>query len=494
MRNPNRLALVAAVGAVLAGCAVGPDYRQPAVNQPAVFENADTIYSSAPPDIGAFWTRFDDATLDRLVGDALQSNHDLRIALANLRQARALRTQAKLDLVPTVTGEGGYTHQQYPPAEAFGETNPLDERYYNAGFDATWELDLFGRVRRGVEAARAEVGESAATLRDVQVSVTAEVARTYFELRGEQSELDVTRRNVENEQATLDLANSLLAAGRGTELDTSRAQAQLQATLGAIPPLQAAIARSIHRLSVLTGRPPEALHDLLVTPGNLPDLPQLTAVGDPAGLLRRRPDIRVAERRLAASTARIGVAVGDLFPKVTFDGNFGYAAGSLGALSGPGTKTFLIGPSISWPAFDLGRVEARIQGARAQTDADLARYQQTVLQALEETENALVTHARARDRQQHLQLAAQQSAAAARIARARYEGGLVGFIDVLDAERTQLSAEDQLAQSRTDTATSLIAVYKALGGGWQGAPLPVQNPPVAQVMPVRGVESPATDH
>ena len=472
MRNFTRIAIAAAVTATLAACAVGPDYHAPATGTPAAFATSDAIYAGSEPEVGAFWTGFNDATLDQLVDDALKSNHDLRIALANLRQSRALRLQSELNLAPTITAQGGYTHQQYPPAEAFGSTTVLDERYYSAGFDATWELDLFGRVRRGAEAARAEVGESEATLRDAQVSVTAEVARTYFELRGVQSELAVTRRNVENQHSTLQLADSQLAAGRGTELDTARAQAQLQTTLGAIPPLEAAAARDIHRLSVLTGRQPEALHDVLVTPGDLPDLPRLTAVGDPAGLLRRRPDIRVAERHLAASTARIGVAVGDLFPKVTFDGNFGYAAGNLGALGASGTRTFLIGPSISWAALDLGRVEARIRGAHAQTDADLARYQQTVLGALEETENALVTHARARDRLEHLQQAADQSAAAARIARARFEGGLVGFIDVLDAERTQLSAEDQLAQSRTDTATSLIAVYKALGGAWQQAPLP----------------------
>lgn len=199
----------------------------------------------------------------------------------------------------------------------------------------------------------------------------------------------------------------------------------------------------------------------------------MAVVGDPAGLLRRRPDIRVAERRLAASTAQIGVQVGDLFPKVTFTGNFGFAAGDLAALGSSPSKTFLIGPAISWPAFDLGRVEARIAGARAGADADLAAYQQTVLKALEETENALVTHARARDRLVQLTAAAQESDTAAQIARARYEGGLVGFLDVLDAERAQLQAQDQLAQSQTDAATSLIAVYKALGGGWRGAPLPV---------------------
>jgi outer membrane protein, multidrug efflux system len=271
----------------------------------------------------------------------------------------------------------------------------------------------------------------------------------------------------------VDLTNSLLDAGRGTELDTSRAKAQLDSTLATLPPLRASIDTSIHRLSVLTGREPDALGAVLAPPGDLPDLPKLAAVGDPAGLLRRRPDIRVAERRLAASTAQIGVAVGDLFPKVTFTGNFGYAAGSLAGLGSAGSKTFLIGPALSWPAFDLGRVKARINYARAGADADLAAYEQTVLKALEETENALVAHARARDRLVQLAAAAQESDTAFGIARARYEGGLVGFLDVLDAERAQLTAQDQLAQGRTDAATSLIAVYKALGGGWQGAPLPV---------------------
>jgi outer membrane protein, multidrug efflux system len=255
-----------------------------------------------------------------------------------------------------VTAAGGYTREELPSAQSFGAGVPLEERYYDAGFDAAWELDLFGRVRRGVEAARAEVEGAEAGLRDAQVSVTAEVARTYFELRGQQNELEVAERNVANERATLELTSSLLDAGRGTELDTSRAQAQLSGTLATIPPLQSEIARSMHRLAVLTGRPPEALQERLNIARPQPPLPAITAVSDPAMLLRRRPDIRVAERGLAASTAQIGVAVGDLFPKVTFNGSFGYAAGSPGALGAAGSRAYLIGPSISWAAFDLGRV------------------------------------------------------------------------------------------------------------------------------------------
>ena len=474
--------VAAAVAATLAACAVGPDYHRPAVQTAPTFVEAEPAVYSSEDRIGPFWGQFNDDVLNSLVIEALAANHDLRIALAHLQQSRALRTQAMLDLLPTVTSQGGYTRQQYPAVESFG-VGTLQQSYYNAGFDASWELDLFGRVRRGVEGARAQVEGQEATLHDAQVSVTAEVARTYFELRGEQAELAVLQRNAANQQQTVDLTNSLLDAGRGTELDTSRAKAQLDTTLASIPPLRASVEKSIHRLGVLTGREPDALSATLAVPGPVPDLPKMVAVGDPAGLLRRRPDIRVAERQLAASTAQIGVAVGDLFPKVTFTGNFGFAAGDLSALGSSPTKTFLIGPSISWPAFDLGRVRARIAGARAGADADLAAYQQTVLKALEETENALVAHARARDRLVQLTAAAQESASAAQIARARYEGGLVGFLDVLDAERAQLQAQDQLAQSRTDAATSLIAVYKALGGGWEGAPLPVAR--VTTAMPLQ---------
>jgi multidrug efflux system outer membrane protein len=462
------------IASAVAACAVGPNYTRPQTPTPSHFSEAESAVYSGEEGPARFWRQFDDATLDGLVADALAANHDLRIALARWQEARAVHRETRFDLIPTVTASGGYTRQELPSAQSFG-LGALDERYYDAGFDASWELDLFGRVRRGVEAARAEVEGAEAGLRAAQVSVTAEVARTYFELRGQQSELEVAERNVSNERATLELTTSLLDAGRGTEFDTSRAQAQLSSTLATIPPLQSDIARSIHRLAVLTARQPEALSERLGVVRPLPALPSITGVSDPATLLRRRPDIRVAERDLAASTAQIGVAVGDLFPKVTFNGSFGYAAGSPGALGAAGTREYLIGPSISWAAFDLGRVRARIDQAHARNDQALALYEQTVLRALEETENALVAHARARDRLAEVEHEAQASETASHIARARYEGGMVGFLEVLDAERTQLTAEDQLAQSRTETATSLIAVYKALGGGWQGAPLPHQR-------------------
>ena len=465
------LIVLAMVAAALGGCAVGPNYVKPATPVPGQFADA-TEGAYTGEDVQArFWTQFQDPTLDRLVDDALQANHDLRIALAHLVEARAERHQAQFDLAPTVTASGGYTKQQFAAVDSgFGTT--YTESYYNAGFDAFWELDFFGRVRRNIESESAQVQGAEAGLHDAQVSVTAEVARTYFELRGEQTRFAVAWRNVVNQRETLGLTQARLEAGRSTELDTARAQAQLSATLSTIGPLEAAIARSIHRLSVLTGREPSALRDLLAPPRELPELPQISAVGDPAGLLRRRPDIRVAERQLASSTALVGVAIADYFPKVTFTGNFTYAAQTPDELGTSASRGYLIGPGISWAAFDLGRVHARVAGRRARADAALATYEQTVLRALEETENSLITHARTRDSLSDAAAAAAASQTAARIARTRYEGGLVDFLDVLDAERTQLVDEDRLAQSRTDAATSLVAVYKALGGGWQGAPAP----------------------
>jgi outer membrane protein, multidrug efflux system len=465
------LIVLTALAAVLAGCAVGPNYRKPETPTAAQFAGAAQGPYSGTDAQAQFWTQFNDTTLNELVDQSLAANHDLRIALGHLVVARAERRAAKLDLLPTVTASGGYTDERLSAAESLFN-QPINARYYDAGFDAFWELDLFGRVRRNVEAQTAQVQGAEANLRDAQVSVTAEVARTYFELRGEQTQLAVARHNVDNQRETLALTQARLDAGRVTEFDTSRAQSQLSTTLATIGPLEASIARSIHRLAVLTGREPNALNELLQPPRELPALPQITAVGDPAGLLRRRPDIRVAERDLAASTARVGVAIGDFFPKVTFTGSFSYSAAAGSPLGGDPTRGYLIGPGISWAAFDLGRVKAQVEGSRARSDVALAAYEQTVLRALEETEDALVTHARTRDSLKEATDAAAASRTAARIARTRYEGGLVDFLEVLDAERTQLTAEDRLAQSRTDAATSLIAVYKALGGGWERAPLP----------------------
>jgi multidrug efflux system outer membrane protein len=299
------------------------------------------------------------------------------------------------------------------------------------------------------------------------VSVLSEVARNYLELRGWQYLLAVAHRNTENQRENLDLTLSRAKAGRGTELDTARARAQLDATLAAIPPLEAAVKHSIYRLGVLTGQAPTALEPTLAPEGPLPALPVLTSIGNPAELLRRRPDIRSAERALAAATARIGVATADLFPRVTFNGNLGWSANHLSGLGRSGTDTYGFGPNITWAALDLGHIRARLNAARAHADAQLAAYERTVLLALEETENALTDFGREQARRDHLRESERSATTAMALARQRYDSGIADFLPVLDAERTQLDTQAQLAQSETRTATTLVALYKALGGGWE---------------------------
>ena len=460
-----RFLLAPVAAAVLAACAVGPNYQPPETPAAGKFDGIEATYSTQEA-VADFWQTFEDKTLDKLVDDALVANYDVRIALSRVAEARALRRDTAFDLAPSINAGAGYTKTRFSEAQTIAGT-PRNTELYDAGFDAFWELDVFGRVRRGLEASNAQLDAFEAAERDAQVIVTAEVTRTYFELRGFQQQLDVARRNVSNQQSTLDLATARLEAGRGTEFDTARAQAQLSATLGTISPLEAAVARSIHRLSVLVGREPGALRAELASTRDLPPLPGIVPVGDPAGLLRRRPDIRIAERDLARSTAEIGVAVADLFPRVTFIGNVGYVATSSGELGDSGTNSYVVAPGISWAIFDLGHVQARIAASKARKDTALLRYEKTVLNALEETENSLVTHARARERLVHDEAAVRASNTAADLARVRYENGASDFLQVLDAERTLLESEDRLARSRTEAATSLIAVYKSLGGGWQ---------------------------
>jgi outer membrane protein, multidrug efflux system len=299
------------------------------------------------------------------------------------------------------------------------------------------------------------------------ITLISEVAGNYFELRGQQNQLAVAQRNADNQQETLDLTVSKLKAGRATELDTSRARAQLNATLAAVPAIEAAIQRSIHRLSVLAGQQPMALQTRLAAAAPIPALPTLVNIGNPADLLRRRPDIRAAEWSLAAATARIGVATAALFPRVFFNGNIGLAANNLGSFGQPGNETYSFGPQITWAALDLGHVSARIRAARASADAQLAAYERTVLIALEETEDALVDYGREQVRRDYLRESARSAAEAMTLAQQRYSGGVSDFLPVLDAERTQLDIQAQLAQSEMRTATSLVAVYKALGGGWE---------------------------
>ncbi len=416
-----------------------------------------------------WWRGFNDVILNHLVDQAVATNQDLRIATAHVLEARALRMGAVADLFPIANANAGWTKslssQDSTPVPL--SRSERENSLYDAGFDAIWELDLFGRVRRSIEADTAIVAATVATRQDVLVTLVSEVARNYLELRGAQNQLAVARGNVANERETLDIALAKLKAGRATELDTARARAQLDATLALIPPVEAAIKRAIYRLGVLTGQQPTALEAELTPPAPIPNLPLLVNIGNPAELLRRRPDIRSAESSLAAATARIGVETSSLFPRVTFIGSLGVQASQISSLVQGGSDTYSFGPRISWAALDLGHIRARIKAADARTVAQLASYEKTVLTALEETENALVDFGQEQVRRDYLRASDRSATEAAALARRRYEGGIDDFLPVLDAQRAQLVIQAQLAQSETRTATSLVAIYKALGGGWE---------------------------
>ncbi|MDD1612969.1 MAG: efflux transporter outer membrane subunit [Methylococcaceae bacterium] len=452
----------------LTGCAVGPDYETPATITPPAFANAAPSEYSQQATQKDWWKLFRDAELDNLVAKALRHNYDLKGALANLQEARALYLESGLNLAPIITSHANYNEQK----RSVGSLNnrafvPRELKLYSVGFDAFWEVDFFGRVRRDVEASSDEVEAQEASLRDLGVSVIAEVARNYCELRGLQNQLEVARRNADNQSRTLEITLAKLEIGRGTELDTSRASAQLDSTLASIPLIETGIKRAIHRLGVLTGQAPDALISRLSKPAPIPKLPDTIAIGSPAELLRRRPDIRIAERTLAAATARIGVATADLFPRVTFVGTLSLEASTLSGLGAAGSDAYSAGPRITWAALDLGRVYARIKAADANAEANLAQYRQTVLNALEETENALVAYNRERNRLALLSSAAQASEKAHQLAHLRFQEGIADFLTVLDTELRLLQDQRQQAQSETATATALIAVYKALGGGWE---------------------------
>lgn len=480
-----RLAITALATALLAACAVGPDHVRPDMPVSATFGAAPQVQvdGTAPASLatGAGATTdapavaFDDAFLDgfgdpqllQLIDDALRANHDLRIALARLDRADALARNARFDAFPTVTARGEGSEARASADQAPGVSRAdRDTESYSAGIDASWELDLFGRVRRGIEAGRADAEAGAADLRAMQVAVAGEVASTWIELRGTQERLRVSRANRDNQQNTVDLVQKRLDAGAATEFDLARVVAQREATAALVPALEAVERVAMHRLAVLVGREPQALVADLSVQRPLPTMPARIDAGTPGELLRQRPDVAAAEARLHAATARIGVATADLFPRFTLGGLIGSQAIDTGDLFERDSETRLVALGIDWSFLDIGRVRSRIAAADADAAGALAGYEQAVLLALEDTENALVRHARARTEDAHLERAAVEGARAARLARTRFEAGASGLLEVLDAERVQLQAQDAFAAARTRSATSAVALYAALAGGW----------------------------
>lgn len=455
-------ALVAAV--VLAGCAsVGPDYRMPHPAAPTL-QDLQAGQEHAAAFQAAWWKQFDDPMLDALIRHAAANNLDLRIAVARLRASRAQLGVARSVYLPDLTTGADYTRSR-------GQQPGFDDQRhtvttYRAGFDASWEIDLFGGVRRSVEAARADLGVRQAQLRDAQVSLLAEVARNYFELRGAQTRLDIAQRDIHNQMQTMHLIEVRRKLGAASEQELASAKARLSAVRAQLPVLKTRVRAGKYRLAVLLGERPGELGIDLSTKNFRPiavDLP-IGAAGD---ILARRPDVQAAERAYAAANARIGVAKADYFPHLRLGGFLGFLAGRSNDFGGAATRAWSLAPSITWNGLNVQRVRANLHASEANADAAEANYRQTVLLAIEDVDNAVTGFNQERVRVNELLEQRRQSRRAADLARVRYREGATGFLELLDAERTQLAAEDQLAQAETAVNTRAVVLYKALGGGWQ---------------------------
>jgi len=466
MRFSNVLfATIVFLGSI--GCSVGPRYKRPDVALPTQFTapatkvSADAKAETSDPE---FWHGFHDPELNQLVERALSSNNDLRSALAHYDAAAALWRLSKFDKYPTVTASEDTGRQRLTASQAAG--SPRNSRSSTSTINASWELDFYGRVRHNIESQHQQLLASGSDLAAMQVAIVGETASTYIDLRGQQERLRIAQHNAENEQRTVKLVEATYSAGRGTQFDTARARALYESTTSRIPALQAAITLDERRLAVLCGQLPDALVSELDGQKPLPDLPESIDPGTPADLVRRRPDIRASEQRLHAATEQIGVNTADLFPQVNFAGLLGlmeYHAGS--AFDGVSAAN-LAALNIDWSFLDRGRVKARISASRADGDAQLAQYQQTVLLALEDVESADVRYARAREQDSALHQAALDSKWAADLANVRYKEGATGLLDLLDAERVELEAEDAYATSHLNSAAYAIGLYKSLAGGW----------------------------
>ena len=471
------LATIVLLGSI--GCSVGPRYTRPDVTIPAQFTAPATTgpaeaTAKAEPADPEFWRSFHDPELTGLVERSLSANNDLRSALAHYDAAAALWRLSKFDKYPTVTASEDTGRQKLAADQAFGY--PRNYRYSTSTVNASWELDFYGRIRHNVEAQRQQLLASGSDLAAMQVAIGGEVASTYIDLRGQQERLRVAQQNADNQRQTVKLVEATYTAGRGTKFDTARAQALYESTTARIPALESAIALDEHRLAVLCGQSPDALVSELDMPRALPDLPESIDPGTPADLVRRRPDINASEQRLHAATEQIGINTADLFPRVNFEGLLGmmeYHADSPFDGVSPANLAAL---NIDWSFLDRGRVKARIASSRADGDAQLAQYQQTVLLALEDVDNALVRYVRSREEDAQLHQAALDSKRAADLANIRYKEGATGLLDLLDAERVELQAEDSYATSHLDSASAAVSLYKSLAGGWpQRPPQPVRT-------------------
>jgi len=456
--TPSLLALA------LAACAVGPDYQTPNT-EPAQLGNQLQVKAFDRSRFeSVWWQQFDDPTLNQLVQASLQGNRDLRVAFARLKAARSIREDVDNDNLPVVSSRAS---SELGKGQIPGQTERrVNSERYDLGLDMAWELDLFGRIQRQLEASEAQEAAAAADLQQLQVSMIAELVDAYGQLRGAQLREKIALANLKTQQDSRSITETLRDAGVGNELDVVRADARLAAVEATVPQLQAQQVRAQNRIATLLGQRPDQL-SVDLSPKQLPAIAKALPIGDPAELLRRRPDVRSAERQLAAATANVGVATADLFPRVSLSGFLGFTAARGSQIGSSAANAWGLGPSITWAAFDLGSVRARIRGAKADAEGALATYEQQVLLALEESSNAFSDYGKTQQRLQALMRQSDASRKAADLASIRYREGTVDYLVLLDAERERLSAEDAQAQGEVELYRGIVAIYKALGGGWQ---------------------------
>jgi NodT family efflux transporter outer membrane factor (OMF) lipoprotein len=483
-------ALLLATLTTLVGCTVGPDYRPPVVEtgdgwtEPAAApetEPAETPSAEEPADLGHWWRSFGEPELDRLVERALEQNLDVRQAAARVAEARALLDAAAGGRLPSAGASANVTQQRLSKEGLL----PVDQipgfdadlTIYDVGFDAAWELDLFGRTRRAVEAAGAQLGEATELRRGAQMTVAAEVARVFLDLRGTQRRLAALRDSVMAARRVSELVKLQVDAGEVAAARLAQVETDRTALEARLPALEGEIRAAALSLGVLTGGLPESELDLAETDLSaaeieaLPDPVPLAPlpVGERADLLRRRPDVRAAERRLATATARIGLAIAELFPRLTISAAGGFQAMDPAGLGSSGSETFSIVPFLSWRIFEGGRIHAEIRATEARTAAAALAYEKTVKEALTDAERALTRYRHGLEALERQTRAVDAARRNRHYARLRYEAGEVSLFELLDAERSLARARETEAETHTAVATGLVALFKALGGGWEGA-------------------------
>ena len=469
---------IAGLALLLAGCrAVGPDYVAPKPSVPASFTEAERTpgqASEAPFVDDAWWKNFGDSILDTLIAHALKSAPDLAEAQARVREARALQGIAGASRYPTADATGEYARnlgsENVPTGVPPGGLGPgIHSNLWQAGFDASWEIDIFGGIRRSIEAADASYQAVAEDRADVTLTLIAEVARDYIDLRGAQRRIEVARKNLAIEQDLFALTQSLLTAGLAPRQDLLRAEAQVRDIEAAIPTFETDARAAIYQIAALIDRPFTEVSAELSVSRSIPQSASEVPVGLPSELLKRRPDVRAAERRIAAANARIGIAKAKLYPHFSLTAVTGLESLYFSSFSSASSGYYQIGPGISWRIFDAGKIRFQVQAESARTAAATAAYERSVLDSFRDVETALVSYANTKVRRNELAAESAADAQATDIAKLLYARGVESFLPVLDAERSLYAADDQLAQSERDSALALIALYKSLGGSWQTA-------------------------